>query len=329
MSYPLFPTLRVQKASVIILFLLTAAFMQISTLHAAIPFAHPSEIDITAAENGITIIGGEEVQSGAYPWMVAIVENKHENILWGQYCGGSLIHPEWILTAAHCTYDFGREMVPSDIDVLVGQDKLDTATGERISVAQIIRHPGYNSAIGDTDIALLKLVTPSVQRPVKMADISLSNIDSSGAVGTVLGWGRTATKSRVNHLHQVKIPLVNAETCTTAYRILGYTMTANMLCAGYQQGGQDACAGDSGGPLIIREIEGNEASQWIQVGIISWGKGCAQADAYGVYTHVAIYKSWVDVQIALNSFATDSGSTAILPEGQDLNRVQIYMPIIN
>lgn len=289
-------------------------------------------VDILGQKNTqINIIGGKETEAGAYPWMVGLIENDKEDVFWAQYCGGTLVHPQWVLTAAHCTYSYGREMAVDEIDILAGQDELRATTGERIPVIQIIRHPEYKKNIGDADLALIKLAVPSAQPSVKLADFSMANIDNSGAIGTVLGWGRTTTNIRINHLQQVNVPLVLAETCTTAYTKLGYTMTENMLCAGYPQGGKDACSGDSGGPLVIHEIEGDESSRWVQAGIVSWGKGCAQADAYGVYTHVARFKDWVDLQIALNTFTNNSGSAIIPPsgQGQTATSIQIFMPIIN
>lgn len=300
-----------------------------SALHAQLNSGSPAEISAPDTSTDVNVIGGVKVQEGAYPWMVALIDNTHESVLFGQFCGGALIHPEWVLTVAHCTYKYGQEIDLNEIDALVGQETLDATTGERIKIELIIRHLGYNSKTGDSDIALLKLASPSKYPPVRMANASMSAIDKSGAIATVLGWGRTSTKHRVNHLRKANVPLVDAVTCTSTYTQQGYTMTPNMLCAGFQQGGTDACSGDSGGPLLVRETEGDENSAWIHVGIISWGRGCARADAYGVYTHTALYKNWVDVQIALNSFANDAGSTIIMPKGQSSPPVQIYMPIIN
>lgn len=289
----------------------------------------PQKTTQAATHKTDVIIGGQEAEAEAYPWMVGLVENDKEDVFWAQYCGGTLIHPEWVLTAAHCTYEYGREMMATEIDILVGQIKLRAVTGDRIAVEKIIRHPAYDHTIGDADLALIKLATPSTQPTVTIADSSMVNIDESEALGIVLGWGRTDTKIRVNHLHQVNVPLVTAETCTSAYQSKGYAMTENMICAGYQAGGKDACSGDSGGPLVIREDEEDETSEWIQVGIISWGKGCAQADAYGVYTHVARFQSWVDVQIAFNTFASNTGAATTSPSGQeDISRQTVFMPIV-
>lgn len=283
-----------------------------------------------ASNTGISVIGGDEVEAGAYPWAVALIENDKDDIFWAQYCGGTLIHPFWVLTAAHCTYSGGKAMVVSDIDVLAGQHELRGTNGERIAVEQIIRHPNYNRKNGDFDLALIKLATPSTQPVVKLAALGMVNIDESAALGTVIGWGRTETNIRVNHMKQVNVPLVADETCASAYTELGYTLTENMLCAGYAAGGKDACSGDSGGPLVVREVEGDKTSDWIQVGVVSWGKGCAQANAYGVYTHIALFQSWIDVQIALDGFSRASG-TAVNPpvQGQGGAMSQVFLPVVS
>lgn len=281
-----------------------------------------------ASSAGVSVIGGEEVEAGAYPWAVALVENGKNDVFWAQFCGGTLIAPSWVLTAAHCTYRGGEAFEASDFDILLGQHKLSATDGERIAVEQIIRHPNYDRSNGDADLALIKLTTPSSQPVVKIANLSMMDIDESGAVGTVVGWGRTEANIRVDHMMQVNVPLVSSEICGKAYNPKGYTLTKNMLCAGYAEGGTDACTGDSGGPLVVRAAEGNESSEWIQVGVVSWGKGCAQADAYGVYTHLALSKDWIDVQLALEGFASTAGTALRAPvEGQSSGLSQVFLPV--
>ena len=311
MNSPVTITTRIRTTYFIVLFTLLASLLPVAAAH--------------ASGNGVNVIGGEEVEAGAYPWMVALIENAKDDLFWAQYCGGTLVHPQWVLTAAHCTYISGQEVVPGDIDILAGQNELRSTVGERISVEQIIRHPNYDRNTGDSDLALIKLTTPSTQPIVKMANNSMENVDESAALGTIIGWGRTETNIRVNQLHRVNVPLVTNNTCASSYIPQGYSISENMLCAGYAEGGKDACSGDSGGPLVIQENE-----EWVQVGVVSWGKGCAKANAYGVYTHVALFKNWIDTQIVLNNI-TDNTDTAVTGQltGQSSSGTLVFLPLIN
>lgn len=84
------------------------------------------------------------------------------------------------------------------------------------------------------------------------------------------------------------MPLVSRNTCQAGYQDLGYTITSRMLCAGYTQGGIDACKGDSGGPLVCRK-----GTKWYLTGVVSWGVGCARKGRYGVYSDVMNLKKWL------------------------------------
>lgn len=300
-------------------------------LLAMLPFTYTTHAQSERAvqsTSDASIIGGETAEPGAYPWMVSIVNNGNEDIFWAQFCGGTLIHPQWVLTAAHCMDEDNRPFEVDEIDVLVGRETLRGTSGERIAVSQIIRHPSFNTINGNADIALLKLATASTGPILKIADSSMLDVDERGTFGTIIGWGRTQTKIRINNLQHAQVPLVGTETCAAAYRVLGYRLTPNMLCAGFRQGGVDACSGDSGGPLIVRADPANQSSQWIQAGIISWGKGCAEANAYGVYTHLARFRDWVDVQIVLNTEVADAGTSIFPPVGQRSQMSYIFMPMI-
>ena len=245
------------------------------------------------------IIGGEEAEPGAWPWMVALVYSNEPNAYWGQFCGGALIHPRWVLTAGHCA----ENASPSDIDVVIGRHTLSSSDGERISVMEIIEHPDYDSWTLDSDLALLHLSTASSHPTIPVVDVGDSALFAPGILATVIGWGDTIGGSQPSYpdaLRQVSVPLVSNATCNAPQSYNG-DVTSNMICAGYSQGGKDSCSGDSGGPLMVSNAQGNG---WMQAGIVSWGDGCAEANKYGVYTRVVNFKSWIDSYVGASPTTT-------------------------
>lgn len=235
------------------------------------------------------IIGGVEAADGVWPWMAALVERGYDPFD-GQFCGGALIHPNWVLTAAHC--------LGGDIDVVLGTNDLTASatTYERIQVSRQIPHPSYNSSTSDNDIALLELAQASTQTPIAWNTNSTYN--AAGTTSTVIGWGSTSYPyySYPEMLMQVNVPIISNTTCNASYP---GKITSNMLCAGYAAGGKDSCFGDSGGPLMVSVGSGS----YVQVGVVSWGEGCALEGYYGVYTRVSNYAVWISSYVsAANSY---------------------------
>jgi hypothetical protein len=233
---------------------------------------------------GPRIVGGIEVDPpGRYPFMVALVH--HGGDAWAdQFCGGSLISPEWVLTAAHCV--FGETASP--VDLIIGRHDLDSDEGERIPARRIIRHPAYDDVSFTADIALIRLVTPVGYAPVLLpADGSL---EAAGTMLTVTGWGNTESVPEwPTELREVQLPVVGDAECLEIYADYANPPAALMLCAGAT--GMDSCQGDSGGPLFGAEAEG-----FTQVGIVSAGEGCGGAGFPGMYTSVAAFTTWITNQ---------------------------------
>ncbi|MFK7803142.1 MAG: trypsin-like serine protease [Anaerolineae bacterium] len=234
------------------------------------------------------IVGGNNADPGEYPWQALVFPG-------GFLCGGSLIDEEWVMTAAHCVFDqSGNLMSAGDVQVVLGEHDRNSTSGDEQnrSVTQVIAHPSYSPSTQDNDVALLKLSSPASIVAGKVETVPLnSEADiSSGTLATVTGWGATSQGGSVaSILQEVSVPVVTNQVCNAAYN---GSITANMICAGFQQGGKDSCQGDSGGPFVTQ----NGSGDWVLTGVVSWGIGCAQPNYYGVYARVSQYVSWVEEQ---------------------------------
>ncbi|MFI6101452.1 S1 family peptidase [Lentzea sp. NPDC051213] len=215
------------------------------------------------------IVGGTPARVADSPWVVAITTPDGQLI-----CGGALVAPDKVMTAAHCATlkgVLGKNQRPAEhLRVIAGRTDLRTGEGVEASVASIWRHPDYREVTKGDDVAVLTLARPLPYRTIALGD--------AGDDGVVLGWGRTAENTPpAMTLRKVTVPILSDAECLAKEPDF---RPGAMLCAG--RGGRDACTGDSGGPLVVR---GRLA------GVVSFGRGCARPDEPGVYTRLTHYRS--------------------------------------
>ena len=232
------------------------------------------------------IVGGQVAAPGEFPYQVALLDHAEPDTYWAQFCGGSLIGPSTVLTAAHCVEGTG----PAALDVLVRTNRLN-GTGVRKPVARIVRHPQYDTNTSAFDFALVKLRSPVTNFSGGLAGFipvvtpAQAALWTPGRSATVTGWGLTSDGGDASvALRKVTVPIVSDTACRGAYG--SEVISSVMVCAG--QAGRDSCQGDSGGPLAVRNGAG-----WVQVGVVSWGEGCGAAGFPGVYSEVAAVRPWI------------------------------------
>lgn len=237
------------------------------------------------------IVGGTPAEEGEFPWAVAFLYWKASEGRWAQYCGGSLIAPQWVLTAAHCP-------VSSNHRALLGRLELAGTGGEVLQIVDVIPHESYDPDTNDSDISLVKLEAHSVNTPVPL--LAREEATAAGEQTTVIGWGHTEEGgSASNELRKVDVAFVDLDQCKNSYEncepLCGspFTVTENMLCAG--EDGKDSCQGDSGGGLLVYDLdEKTEEYSYSLAGVVSFGLGCARPEFPGVYTKVSNYQDWIE-----------------------------------
>ncbi|KAM4885741.1 LOW QUALITY PROTEIN: transmembrane protease serine 4 [Sylvia borin] len=223
------------------------------------------------------VLGGSPAAIEAWPWQVSLQYRK-EHI-----CGGSIIAPGWVLTAAHC---FKNNPIIQSWRVKAGSDLLSGAA--TIAVEKVFLAEVTPASPKDNDIALVKLRSP-VHDSDSTKPICLPYFDEELVPGTplwVIGWGYTEEHGKLSErLQQAEVELIDKRSCNLA--AYHGDVTDRMLCAGLPQGGVDTCQGDSGGPLLY------SGGHWQVVGIVSWGQGCGTPSTPGVYTSVRAYLDWI------------------------------------
>lgn len=240
------------------------------------------------------VLGGEEAFPHSWPWQAMIEVKNRKDAKWQHKCGGSLIHSEWIVTAAHCLA-FSPD--PRIYRIVLGaHDRTKREdTDQYFEISQLYVHKRYQTDSGyGHDIALIRLSRPAVLNK-GVGLVCLPEQDSRVAVHTacyLTGWGfsKSGNNTKAQKLQQAQMPTVNYSTCSEGNSFFQPIDDQSMLCAGF--GGSSpisGCNGDSGGPFVCPED-----GRFVLRGAVSWGiPGCPAGKTYSVFTRISSFVDWI------------------------------------
>ncbi|XP_045698464.1 ovochymase-2 [Phyllostomus hastatus] len=256
------------------------------------------------------IVGGSQVVKGSYPWQVSL-KRRQKHI-----CGGTIISPQWVVTAAHCV---ANRNSASALNITAGKHDLShTEPGEQtLTIESIIIHPYFSTKKPmDYDIALLKMAGTFHfgQFVGPMCLPEPGEWFKPGLICTTAGWGRLTEDGILSQvLQEVNLPILTQEECAAALLTLKKPISGRtFLCTGFADGGRDACQGDSGGALMCR----NKKGTWTLAGVTSWGLGCGRGwrnneqrddqGSPGIFTDLSKVLPWIQKHIQIGKWRKSS-----------------------
>ncbi|MFF6981271.1 S1 family peptidase [Streptomyces sp. NPDC008343] len=230
----------------------------------AVALAVASLQPLSAQAASTRIVGGTPAAQNEFPFMVHL----------SMGCGGALYKKDVVLTAAHCMEGSGNN---TRITVIAGANDITSASAIKVKSTKVKVAPGYDGT--GKDWALIKLARPIDKPTLKIATTDRYN----RGMFTIAGWGdmKEGANTGTTKLRKATVPFVADRVCKRHYG--NRLVSKEELCAGYQRGAVDTCQGDSGGPMFRKD----DAGKWLQVGIVSWGDGCARPGVPGIYTEVS------------------------------------------
>jgi trypsin len=223
------------------------------------------------------ILGGSPASEGEYPFMASLQDGTGFH-----FCGGSVVAPGWVLTAAHCVSDGDA----SDLWIVTGKNNLHAPGGQRIKVTSVRVHPDYANATHDA--ALLQLSSATTSPAIRLSGAADDNLEADGTPVKVTGWGDTRPTLGLfatQQLQEVDLAVVSDQECGQTNA--GFDAATGVCAAAFLK---DSCQGDSGGPLFA-----TVDSQRVQIGVVSYGFSCGIPRFPGVYSEVnnAAIRSWI------------------------------------
>jgi hypothetical protein len=250
------------------------------------------------------ITGGTDASIADFPWQVYLKAGNY-------FCGATIIAPDWVITAAHCTEnDNGTQIPASQMSIVVGADNPSSSTqGKKYLISEAIAHENYNNTTLENDIAVLKVngvINYPNAVPIKLVSPSdvADGATAPGAMAWVTGWGLINVTPNVfpSKLQKVQLPLVTNLQASVAWS----SIPATDMMAGYLNGNKDACNGDSGGPLVVPVL-----GEYKLAGIVSWGS--SKCNTYGAYTRTSLFLDWIKSKtgIVIFSPSAPAGETVI------------------
>ncbi|XP_077653386.1 ovochymase-2-like [Urocitellus parryii] len=243
------------------------------------------------------IVGGSQVKKGSYPWQVSLKQRQKH------ICGGTIISPQWVITAAHCV---ANRNFASTLNVTAGEHDLsqEEPREQTLTIETIIVHPRFTiKKPMDYDIAILRMAG-TFQFGQLVGPVCLPEPGErfeAGFICTTAGWGRLTEDGILSQvLQEVNLPILSKKECVAALLTLKKPFNGKtFLCTGSPDGGRDACKGDSGGSLMCR----NKKGAWTLAGVTSWGLGCGRSwrnngqkdeqGSPGIFTDISKVLPWI------------------------------------